>query len=464
MNFTERIDIAVVGGGAAGLMAAIWAARTGLEAGGAGGRALRVVVFDGARKLGAKILVAGGGRCNVTHHAVDAEQYAGSSRNAIKKVLLQFDVGPTVEFFRELGVELKREPTGKLFPVSDDAHTVLNALLQEAHRLGVEIVHPWRVGEVVAVDGGGGGGGGGFVLRRDSGWEHVTGAEGWSHAREVRAARVILCTGGKALPKSGSDGAGYAFARALGHSVTERVFPALVPLLLPKDHWICGLSGITLWTAIELRGGGGKKLKQFANSTLFTHFGLSGPGVLDISRYYLDEHGRDPAAHLVMSFAPGWTVESCDAALVEAARRPLSVARFVGEIAASGPTPQAALPERLARAIAESVRVDGSALLSSLGREQRRALAGAITQTRLPITGERGFTFAETTAGGVPLAELRLETMESRKTPGLFVCGEVCDVDGRIGGFNFQWAWASGHVAGKSAAVAAGAGESRHQD
>ncbi len=149
----EDADIAVIGAGAAGLMAAIWAGRSlpppgGVGRGGVGDHTRRIVALDGARVIGAKILVAGGGRCNVTHFEVDEREYAGSSQHAIKKVLRQFEVSKTVEFFRELGVELKREETGKLFPVTDDAHTVLRALLSAAGRAGVEVVHPWRVGAV----------------------------------------------------------------------------------------------------------------------------------------------------------------------------------------------------------------------------------------------------------------------------------------------------------------------------
>jgi predicted flavoprotein YhiN len=145
-------DIAVIGCGAAGLTAAIHAARASLADRDSPRSPVtptpRIIALDGARRLGAKILVAGGGRCNVTHHAVDESAYAGSSRNAIRNVLRRFDVPETVRFFAELGVELKREETGKLFPTTDDAHTVLNALLDEARRVGVEIVHPWRVGAI----------------------------------------------------------------------------------------------------------------------------------------------------------------------------------------------------------------------------------------------------------------------------------------------------------------------------
>ncbi len=402
-------DVAVVGAGAAGLMAGIQAGRTNPNR--------RIIVLDGAKSLGAKILVAGGGRCNVTHHAVDESAYAGSSRNAIRNVLRRFDVPQTVAFFREIGVTLKREETGKLFPTTDSARTVLNALLQEARRVGAAIHHPCRVESIE--------------------WEEetfrVSGPWG-----ALRARKLILATGGRSLPKTGSDGLGYSLARSLGHSITPRVFPALVPLTLEKSDALVELSGITLPARIELRGGTGKRLIGFTNSTLITHFGLSGPSVLDVSRYYLDEIARDPDAQLIVNWLPGESAESFDRSLLEA--RGAAIGRLL----------TARLPERLARLLCAQAEVAFNEPAGQIAREKRRSLVRQVTEMPLAVTGNRGFTHAEVTAGGVPLAEIQLKTMESRRCPGLFLCGEICDVDGRIGGFNFQWAWASGFVAGGS--------------
>lgn len=427
-------DIAVVGAGAAGLMAAISAARRARSGEAAGARGVRIIALDGARKLGAKILVAGGGRCNVTHFEVDEGAYAGAPRRAIGRVLRRFDAGATVRFFAELGVELKREETGKLFPASDDAATVLEALLGECGRLGVVLAHPWRVEAIEAV------GGGGFEIRRQDGGEGGSGLA----ASVVRAGRVILATGGMALPKTGSDGQGYALARGLGHSTTGRIFPALVPLTLAEGSFVRALSGLTIRAGIEVRSGSGKRLASFTNSTLCTHFGLSGPSVLDASRYYLDALHGDPGTQLIINWVPGLTLEGMDQLLV--ARRGVSPARLLGEAPCG-------LPERLARAICEQAGVRASETTEHLTREARRGLAKAAAEMVLPVSGHRGFTHAEVTAGGVPLEELDLKTMESRACPGLHLCGEICDVDGRIGGFNFQWAWASGFAAGEAAAA-----------
>jgi predicted Rossmann fold flavoprotein len=408
---TETVDIAIIGAGAAGLMAGIWVGRTSPE--------LSVVALDGARKIGAKILVAGGGRCNVTHERVDERDYAGSSRNAVKKVLRSFDVQQTVAFFAQLGVALKREETGKLFPVTDSARTLLNALLAEAQRVGVRIRHPRKVASVRRIENA-------FILEGDWG--------------SLYARRVILAPGGKSLPKSGSDGSGFEIAKQLGHSISARVFPALVPLSLPPDHILRTLSGLSAPATLEVRAGSGKKLASFTDATLCTHFGLSGPGPLNVSRHLIDATLDDPQAHLIINWVPNFSEERLDEELQRLGRAtPLSRLR-------------AHLPERLARALCEAAAVASDAPGSDLARDSRRRLVRGVVSMRVPVIGNRGFEFAEATAGGVPLSELHLDRMESRPNPGAFLCGEVCDVDGRIGGFNFQWAWSSGYLAGVGAA------------
>jgi predicted Rossmann fold flavoprotein len=408
---TGPVDLLIVGAGAAGLFAAVWAGRTAAD--------MRVRpsirAVDGARKLGAKILVAGGGRCNVTHVEVRETDYAGGTPPAIRKVLRRFPVADTVNFFAAAGVELKQEETGKLFPVTDSARTVLDALVAEVRRAGVELVHPARVTA---------------ITRHDDGFL-VTTTEGTTAAQ-----RVILCTGGRSLPKSGSDGGGYALAAGLGHSLTTPIVPALVPMVLEPGHWITALSGLTLPTEAVLSAADGRRLAATTGSTLCTHLGLSGPAILDISRHWLVARHRDPTVRLAVNWLPGVTAEEVDRLLVAGQPRgPLAVLRE-------------RLPERLVRCLCEAAAAPPS---GDLPRDARRRLVAAVTATPLPVTGDRGFAVAEATAGGVPLTEVRLETMESRICPGLHLAGELLDVDGRIGGFNFQWAWASGFIAGAAA-------------
>lgn len=443
-------DVAVIGAGAAGLFAGIWAgrelARRRAEAGHAGvaggagpgtasGAGPRVVALDGAKKLGAKILVAGGGRCNVTHHAVDARAYAGSSRNAIKKVLARFSIDDTRSFFSELGVELKREDTGKLFPTTDSARHVLDALLAAARQAGCSVRHPWRVESVRSIG--------------DDANPLFEITEAAANApdeqpRSLLARRVVVCTGGMSLPKTGSDGHGYSIVRKLGHTTTGRIFPSLVPLKLDQNaSKLHELSGVACPVEIETRTGTGKRVARFENAMLCTHFGVSGPAALDVSRYYLETAHADAGASLIVNWLPGETFEGTDTMLQTLGPRTVLAAL------------RERLPERLARMLCEHAGVDPSVKGAELRKDARRALAHTLTGFPLSVTGDRGFLFAEVTAGGVPLSELDLKTMESRTCPGLHLAGEICDVDGRIGGFNFQWAWASGHVAGTAAAAGA---------
>lgn len=405
-------DVVVIGAGAAGLMAAISAAEKFPDC--------KIALLDGAARIGAKILVSGGGRCNVTHHRVDETAFAGSTRPAIRKVLRKFDVDQTVSFFREIGVFLKREETGKLFPTTDNAKTVLDALLQAARQKRVRIFNPWRVNSVERKDGA-------FLVRGSQG--------------ELESRKLILATGGKSLPKSGSDGAGYSIARSLGHGITPDIFPALVPLTLSSGHFLLELSGLSTEATLDVRSSSGRKLQTFTGSLLCTHFGISGPVVLDISRYYESARIAGEGARLVVNWLPAKNAEQLDEIFRSSGRRSLQ-AVLRGE-----------LPERLARALCEYAKLDPASACAVLTREQRKGLIGVLTLLELPVTGNRGFSHAEVTAGGVPLSELNLNTMESRVCPGLFLCGEICDVDGRIGGFNFQWAWSSGYLAGVSVAL-----------
>jgi len=415
-----HVDVAIVGAGAAGLFAAIWAGRNS-EA-----HPIRIAVFDGAKKLGAKILVAGGGRCNVTHCRVTEHDFAGSSPAAIRKVLRRFSVAQTIQFFSDAGVELKEEETGKLFPVTDSARTILNALIDQSKESHVAIVHPARVAEVEHLPCNGAV----SELKKEPRFRVVV------ESSVVLARHVIVCTGGKSLPKSGSDGSGYRLVEKLGHSIAKPLVPALVPLVLEESHWIRELSGVTVPTTVTLSKASGKQIFSCSGSTLCTHLGLSGPAVLDISRHWLIARNTDSDVQLSINWLPDQTAETVDELLQSRRTGAFGVLRQW-------------LPDRLARQICIE---SGAPLVGDLTRTIRKKLVQNITATPLPVTGDRGFSIAEATAGGVPLEEVKLETMESRKCPGLYLAGEVLDVDGRIGGFNFQWAWSSGYVAGSAVA------------
>jgi len=411
-------DVAVVGAGAAGLAASIFAA----EAATKDGRARRIVLLDGAKTIGAKILVSGGGRCNVTHEVVSPIDFFGN-RHIIKNVLAAFSVEQTVTWFASLGVELKREETGKIFPVTDKARTILHALVNRCHTLGAHIRPDHRVIDIKKSPEAG------FILQHSHGTLH--------------AKKVILATGGRSIPKSGSDGFGYSLARRLGHHITATV-PALVALTLDDRMFHKSLSGLS--QEVELTTGvKGRVLYRQTGSLLWTHFGISGPAVMDASRFWTLGHEQGEPVEVYGNFLPGQTQEQAKSWLMEQTannpRRSL-LKTWAQQI-----------PERFAEALCSHIECDPKTAVAQLSRIDRDRLLVALTRFKFPVSQDRGWNHAEITAGGVPLEEINYQTMESRSVPGLYLIGEILDCDGRIGGFNFQWAWATGLLAGRAAAT-----------
>jgi predicted Rossmann fold flavoprotein len=409
-------DIVIVGAGAAGLATAIFTR--------AGRSRPTVLLLDGARRPGAKILVSGGGRCNVTNAVVTERDYWGGSPAAIRRVLRAFPVERTVAFFSGAGVPLHEEEDGKLFPDSHRARDVLDALLGLAAARGVAFGWSTRV-HAVAADAQG------FRIGTPAG--------------TLAARAVVLATGGLALPKSGSDGAGYAMARALGHTLVPTT-PALAPLILDPSgddglhrEWSgTSLSAeLSLWCDDRLA-------QHLSGPLLWTHFGISGPVALNASRHWLRARLEGRTVALTANFRPGRTFEDMDAHWLSERRR--NPRRTVGGVL------DACLPGAMATGIASRAGVPRALPLASLPRAARRQLMHAITRWPLPVTGSRGYPYAEATAGGVPMVEVDPATMESRACRGLFLVGEMLDVDGRLGGFNFQWAWSSAFVAGAALA------------
>ncbi len=417
------VDLCVIGAGAAGLAAAIFSAEQGPH--------LTIELLDGAKNIGAKILVSGGGRCNVTHDVVTPADFFGT-RHLVRNVLAAFSVQDTVAWFASIGVELKCEETGKLFPVTDKARTVLDALLARSRALGVVLRPGHRVTDITRLDSGAAPetpGAARFVIRHGQG--------------ETFARRVILATGGRSLPRTGSDGSGYALARRVGHRVTPTV-PALVALVLDDGCFHKGLSGLSQEVEVQTLVQG-KPVDRRTGSLLWTHFGISGPVVMDASRFWCLARERGDTAEVYGNFLPGRTTDQArDWVLAQAAPNPRrSLMKMLAEL----------LPERSAEALCRYVGADPQQACAQVSRAIRDRLLTALTRFRFPVVRDRGWNFAEVTAGGVPLEEINFRTMESKVAPGLYLVGEVLDCDGRIGGFNFQWAWATGRLAGRAAAV-----------
>jgi hypothetical protein len=401
------VDIAIVGAGAAGLATAIFAARR------MPGRT--IVALDGAKRPGAKILVAGGGRCNVTNERVTAGDFCGGSRNTIKQVLAALPVSRTVEFFRELGVAMHVEEHGKLFPDSNSAKTVLAALIAEAERRSVRLLPGRRVYEITRDDEG-------FTLKTSQG--------------DLAARAVVLATGGRSLPRTGSDGGGYALAQTLGHTLVPTT-PGLAPLILDGDFH-APLSGIAQDVELTLTIEGEKSVR-IRGAMLWTHFGVSGPAVLDASRHWHRATLEGRKVAMSANLLPG-----CDFAAAEKKLINLAVVQPRTLL----PNGLATLiPARVAEAIVARLRIEPRIVMAHLGKDVRRAIVHALVECPLQVRDSRGYNFAEVTAGGVPLSEIDPSSMASRVCLGLFLVGEILDVDGRIGGFNFQWAWSSGCVA-----------------
>jgi hypothetical protein len=397
----------VVGAGAAGLMAAIAAA----------GRGRRVLVLDSTTNGGRKILISGGGRCNVLPAALQPERFVSDSpAPLVRRLLRSWPLEQQRAFFeREAGVALAFEAdSGKWFPASNRARDVRDALVKMARARGAE----FRFGTRLTA-----------MAPTADGWQVET-----PHG-PIEAEAVILATGGRSVPATGSDGAGLDLLARLGHTV-HPTYPALTPLVAdPPIH--ASLSGISLdvrirarWRAHTLDTHGG---------FLFTHRGYSGPAVLDVSHLAVRSRA-DGGERAVLRVR--WA--ALDAAAWRDALQPSPglVATAVSRH----------LPSRLAERLLVEAGVPLDRTLAELRRAEREALIDRLTSYALPWTGDEGYKKAEVTGGGVALDEIDHRTMESRVRAGLFLCGELLDAFGPIGGHNFAWAWATGRAAGLGAA------------
>ena len=398
--------IVVVGAGAAGLMAAIFAA-TGSR---------QVVLLESTKDGGRKIMISGGGRCNVLPSALSPGQYVtASSANTMRNMLLSWPLPSQQRFFeQDLGVPLALESSsGKLFPVSNRARDVRDALVAEARRRGAEVRFDCTVRDIIPAG-----------LHR---WT-VALADGTG----IPAASVIVATGGLSVPATGSDGAGLGIVERLGHTIHE-TYPALTPLTCePPRH--AALAGVSLDVCLTARLM--KSRYETAGGFLFTHRGYSGPAVLNISHLAVRSQRTD---HRPQAIHVQWTAMDGDA---------WDVALRDGGAGQVGPLLRRHLPARLADMLIAESGVDAQRTLAELRREERTRLVTSLSRYPLPWTGDEGYRKAEVTGGGAALGEFDPRTLESRKHHGLFVCGEALDAFGPIGGYNFAWAWATGRTAG----------------
>jgi predicted Rossmann fold flavoprotein len=438
---TSEYDIVVLGAGAAGMLAAIRAAECGA----------RVLLVEKNRRPGVKILVSGGTRCNITNArglrqldvvsgridpAYDAAesrgirailQAFGENGRFLGPALRRFDVDATVRLFEEAGVATKVEGNGKIFPVSDRAVDVLEALLRRVERAGANVrcqspVLGIERPEATTCERSG------FAVRLPD--------------STITAPRVILAVGGASYPGCGTTGDGYRIARQFGHTIVDPR-PALVPLRVAAD-WVGGLKGLSVSdVSASIYSDQHELLQTRREAILFAHFGLSGPAILDIGRA-VTRRGDTEQLLLRLDLVPTLTREELDRRLQSACRQ--------GRRAVVTLLP-AELPRRLAECLLSITGIPENRMGPDLSRQERQRLLTALKELTLPIVGTLGFEKAEVTSGGIALDEIDPTTLESRLVPGLHFAGEILDLDGLIGGYNFQAAWSTGWLAGESGAL-----------
>ncbi|HYC51637.1 MAG TPA: aminoacetone oxidase family FAD-binding enzyme [Gemmatimonadaceae bacterium] len=401
--------VVVVGAGAAGSMAAIFAARSGAQ----------VTLVERTRDGGRKILISGGGRCNVLPAELDETRFVtDSSPNTLRKMLRSWPLDEQVEFFQgDLGIPLVvEEETKKRFPASNKARDVRDGLLEYARQAGVNILFETLVTDVAPL------------------------ANGWRLLREagppLDADVVVVATGGLSVPNTGSDGTGLAILQRLGHAM-HPTYPALTPITGDVPAFTA-LAGISLTVTLTARDA--NRSATATGGFLFTHRGYSGPSVLDVSHVITRASSLpDERATISVRWAP------LDDKRWENALRAPGLRTVIGVL-------RAEMPDRLALALTSLADVDPQRTLAELRREERLRLIDVLVRCDLPWTGDEGYKKAEVTGGGVSLAEVDPRSMQSRRHPGLYICGEALDAFGPIGGYNFAWSWATGRAAGHAAA------------
>ncbi|MBN2345806.1 MAG: NAD(P)/FAD-dependent oxidoreductase [Candidatus Aminicenantes bacterium] len=408
----EKRKVTVIGGGSSGMMAAIRAARGGAA----------VVLLERKDRVGRKLLATGNGRCNLSNTDLSLSRYHGGDRAFIAAVLSRFPAASAIDFFEELGIACHQEGEGRVYPRSNQASAVLDVLRWEMERLQVDARPGYDVRE---------------IARNDKGFRLKLGAGG-----ERTAGRVVLACGGMAGPQFGSDGSGLRLAAALGHRIVGPL-AALVPLRLHAG-FLRRLKGVSFEGRGEVRCGD-ETLRGEEGEFLFTDSGISGPPVLQLSRSAAValQRGREPC--IVLDLFLSSSLEQLDAALEVRFRRQGHKSLVDGLVGL--------LHKRLIPVVLSEAGFEYQALpCSEISAAARARLARLLKSWPLAVSGTMPWPEAHVTAGGVDLRDVHPETLESRTVPGLFFCGEILDVDGDCGGFNLQWAWSSGWLAGQSAA------------
>ncbi|GAB6181463.1 NAD(P)/FAD-dependent oxidoreductase [Desulfotomaculum defluvii] len=407
-------EIIVIGGGAAGLFAAIVAGRSGAH----------VTILERNQRVGKKILATGNGRCNLTNMDMNPQHFHGSSPKFALAALHRFDNYRTIEFFEQLGISHKVEDRGKVFPFSNQASSVLDVLRHELEHLGVEIVVDAEVKEIKKVKNG-------FDITIKNGQRYF-------------APKIILATGGKAAPNLGSTGSGYQLAEKLGHRFIE-TYPALVQLKL-AEPFLKQIKGIKFDGVAEIIVD--KKVQAKAQGEiLFTEYGISGPPIFDLSRTAAQGLHKNKRVLLRISLITHLSRED--------------LAQYIKKRFSDNPTKNLSfsfvgfINKQLIPVLLKQAGIgDINKKVAEVTSAERDKIIDILLDWQFEVIGTNTWTAAQVTAGGVDVRDINPQTMESKIVSGLYFAGEIMDIDGDCGGYNLQWAWSSGYVAGKSAALA----------
>lgn len=392
--------VIVIGGGASGLMAAITAKNETCD----------VIILERNTKLGKKILATGNGRCNFTN--VDATELNYNHPYFVKPVFEQMSPKKTLNYFETLGIAAKIEDEGKTYPLSEQASSIVDVLVYEVERLNIKTIYDAKV----------------VSIKKEESF-HVT----LENQVTYEADAVILATGGMAMPKSGSDGSGYAISEACGHKLTQ-IFPALVKLELESPH-LKALDGVKFPGFVELIHQK-NSIQQEYGDVLFTKYGISGPTILQISRKANALLQDQQEVYIKVVLIQGLNQR-------EVAKRFNQLSEKTIEMSLIG-----LINKRIIHPLLKEAKIPFHLKVSELTKNQMNTLMKLLFDWQFKIIGSKDFDDAQITAGGIDIKDINPQTLESKKVKGLFFCGEILDIDGLCGGYNLQWAWSSGYVCG----------------
>ncbi|MCX7885001.1 MAG: NAD(P)/FAD-dependent oxidoreductase [Caloramator sp.] len=408
----NRNTVAVIGGGASGLIAAITAARNGGK----------VYILERMNRVGKKILATGNGRCNLTNVNIDINRYHGRNPKFFYGAYSQFDVNNTIEFFEELGIMCRIEEEGKVYPYSNQASSVLDVLRYEIERLNV-----MEVCEAEVIQ----------IKFRKGAFELIT-----KDGRNFEAKSVILSAGGKASPNLGSNGSGYKLAKDFGHKIVEP-YPALVQLRL-NAPFLKALKGVKFEGEASIEAEG-KILQSEKGEILFTDYGISGPPILQLSRTAVVNLNKDKKPFIIVDMFPQFDLDELGK-IIE--KRITQSPHKTIEFSFVGLLNKRIIPVVLKESGIGNINIKAGEIQYS----QIKSISKTLKSMKMEIIGTQSWTEAQVTAGGIDVSDINPKTLESKLIPNLYFAGEILDIDGDCGGFNLQWAWSSGYVAGLYAA------------